>query len=57
MAFYHDNYSYTNFFIGALMGCGDAISQLVIEKEKKSYDWMRTTRFFGIGFVLVVSYL
>ena len=39
------------------MGCGDAISQLVIEKEKKSYDWMRTTRFFGIGFVLVVSYL
>jgi hypothetical protein len=41
---------------GLLMAGGDAIAQTVIEKRSwKDYDTMRSVKFFGIGFIVVVS--
>ncbi|XP_046393047.1 protein Mpv17-like [Ischnura elegans] len=38
---------------GVLMGAGDAVAQTLIEKRNfKEYDFVRTVRFFGIGFCI-----
>ena len=38
------------------MACGDVISQCVIErKSMQNIEFIRTARFFAIGFVYVVS--
>ncbi|MCL4124989.1 UNVERIFIED_CONTAM: hypothetical protein GTU68_005128 [Idotea baltica] len=47
-----------SFQAGTLMGSGDVISQIFIErKQVQNFDWIRPIRFFGIGFVVVAPTL
>lgn len=40
--------------VGVLMGCGDLISQKIVEK-KEYVNWTRTAKFASVGFIFVVS--
>lgn len=46
----------TRFFLGILMGTGDVLSQVLIEKKSaEQYKWQHTARFFTLGAVMIVS--